>query len=216
MSQDVWVVIPSAVPQRFVDGFKAWHSLGYKVAVHVQQPDTLETVKRLGPCIDRIFYYSWEGLYKSYNKMIQVLIGDNNVIVQASDDIYPDLNHTAKQLEGMFIERFPNLYGIMQPQGDKFGNSMAAVSPWIGRNWIINEYGGAGPFYSKYNHYFGDEELFRLAKKKGVLYTPKKVTQYHDHWTRNKQSIPPHLDDCQSKKRQDQILFQKRRKELGI
>lgn len=71
---------------------------------------------------------------------------------------------------------------------DCSGSGISAVidricgSPWMGREFCRRMYHGAGPLYHGYFHNFADEELQCVARKLGVLWQRRDLTQEHRHW----------------------------------
>jgi len=88
----------------------------------------------------------------------------------------------------------------------------AAVSPWIGREFIRHAYGGSGPYYEGYQHLWADAELWAVAETLGVLQQDPSITQYNAHHMRG------HVDNLSPEKRKrigiaafaDRALFMRR------
>jgi hypothetical protein len=66
-------------------------------------------------------------------------------------------------------------------------------SPWIGRNFALRMYQGAGALYNGYFHMFADEELKCVAESMGVLWQRPDLTQVHQHWSRTTGLITPYI-----------------------
>lgn len=190
----IWAIIPTydpCLPGRR-NAMSQWKNMGYRLIGHAQTPQAAKELERLG--FNIVMERPWEGLFVSYNMMIQKVLYHNpnvDAIVQASDDIYPDHIHRPSEIEAQFLERFPDTMGVMQPRGDDYGNLNCAQSPWLGRAFI--EHFNGKSFCEEYEHYFADEELQAVAMAMGCFWDNRAITQYHDHWTRNKQGRPVHL-----------------------
>jgi len=131
------------------------------------------------------------------------------------DDIFPDPSRTAQEIGEEMVQRFPDLYGVMQPIGDVYGlTHKCAVSPWIGRRFIETAYGGEGPYWPGYYHYFADHELQLAAESLGAFHQREDLVQYHDHWQR-KEGVrrPVYLQRAKREHRKDQRLCKERKQE---
>ena len=161
----------------------------------------------------------WEGYASACNAAAGMFKSD--VYVFAADDIYPDPEHDAGVLELRFKIRFPGLYGVAQPTGDKFAAwNRCAVSPWVGSEWVARH----GPYHTGYFHYFCDEELQAHATQEGVFEQWDDVNQYHEHWMRDdkhpgtlrsEESRPEHLLEARNHWQKDSETF-RRRKDNGF
>jgi hypothetical protein len=125
----------------------------------------------------------WSGWPTVTNYLCQAAVASGvSICVIGGDDISPDPSHPASEIAASFLKRFPDLYGVMQPTGDPYGDTgRAAVSAWVGAEFVRRH----GPLHSGYHHYYADRELADLARSKGVYWEAPEYTQYHDHWTRN-------------------------------
>ena len=103
----------------------------------------------------------------------------------------PEPGLDAATLGAQFVERFPDLFGVMQPQGDAFlGARHYCGSPWLGRAWIERMYRGSGPMWPGYHHNWADNELFWVARGLGALWARADVAQRHEHFTRTGEDAP--------------------------
>jgi len=88
-------------------------------------------------------------------------------------------------------------------------------SPWIGREFAQRVYGGKGPLFEGYFHNFADEELQCVARKLGVLWQRRDVTQVHRHWSREGKPMPEWASKInnalESDWEQSQALFRSRK-----
>jgi len=206
MTPDIWAVWPTVSPERSRPMIQKWHEMGYKVAVLVNPPHVHTDL----PEADRVIVQDrWQGFPVAVNALCAEAPG--NVVVVVGDDVYPDSTSTAQEIGQAFILRFPDLFGVMQPTGDQYGMwDKCAISPWIGRRFITDAYGGGGPYWPGYFHYWSDHELQIVAEKMGVFQRRPDITQYHDHWQRKHETRPSHLVPARKHHEQDKTLFHTR------
>jgi len=206
MSAEIWSVWPTVSPDRSAPMIARWHERGYKVAVLVNPPHAHTDL----PEADRVIVQQeWLGFPVAVNILCREVPGD--VVAVVGDDIRPDENHTAQEIRDLFLARFPDTFGVMQPSGDVFGLSdKCAVSPWIGRLFIQHAYAGQGPFHEGYFHYWSDHELQVVAEKLGCFKQRPDLTQFHDHWQRRKERRPQHLHKARDNHEKDKRLFHAR------
>jgi hypothetical protein len=176
----VWYVFPSCNPARAERACRAWRERGYRTAVLLDYG--LPTV---GADIE-LYESPYQGYYRSANRLCRLAVGRGaEIVVAGGDDMLPDPTRTAAEIGGEFRERFPNGYGVMQPIGDDLdGTDRICGSPWLGRTFILRSYGGRGPYWAEYGHFFGDQELHEIARAQDVLWQRRDLTQRHEHWTR--------------------------------
>jgi len=205
---EVWVVWPTVHIEQSKKMVKLWKAKGYKTAVLVNTP---QDPKEIGADLG-IIQAEWKGFPTAVNVLCHSVPGD--VVVVVGDDIFPSEEHTAQELRERFLERFPDMNGVIQPTGDHFGSiDTCAVSPWIGREFIESSYEGRGPFFSGYFHYFSDHELQMLAVKENCFAQWKDVSQFHDHWQREKGARrPEHLNKAGEKWMKDKKTFEMRQR----
>ena len=207
MALDIWCCWPTVNIEKSREMIDVWHEQNYKVAVLVNPPhinvDLLEA--------DQVIVQNeWQGFSIAANILCKEVPGD--IVVVVGDDIYPDKEHTPQEIGGAFQKKFPDLFGIMQPTGDKFGcTHKCAVSPWIGRMFIEKSYNGHGPFWEEYFHYFSDQELQEYATKLGTFYQREDLVQYHDHWQRKEEPRRPgYLLEAKKRWHKDKQTFDQR------
>ena len=184
----VFVVFPSVYPTRAAKSVEKWRAMGYQTGVYLNSTTQGDSGA----------HKEWRGPYNGYwdacNFMARILTqGEEStgIVVYASDDIDPDPTHTADELSAQFVGHFPNYFGVMQPCGDKQGidatGKPAAAricgSPWLGREWVRRAFGGMGAVDSRFRQFYGDELLYEVSKKLGVLWMRPDLTQYHYHWS---------------------------------
>jgi hypothetical protein len=204
---DIYVVWPTVNIDKSKEMIGFWKEWGYKVSILVNPPHKHTDLKEA----DRVIVQNkWEGFTKAANILCRETPGD--IIVVVGDDIYPDPNKTAQEIGEDFIKRFPDLNGVMQPIGDKYGwTHKCAVSPWIGRKFIETSYNGKGPYWEEYYHYFSDQELQEYASNLGAFEQREALTQYHDHWQRKENAKrPSYLMEAKRQWDKDQRLFKQR------
>ena len=157
----IWVLIPTKFPSKYLKVFFKWREQGYyHIAVHANNCDPYDLKNNY----DALFTNEWQGMPKSYNMMTRYLLErfpETKIFVFAADDIEPDPRHSAEKIEAIFLERFPDTFGIMQPRlnGHNLGS---AESAWVGRKFV--EVGFKGACNENYWHWYWDTELELIAK----------------------------------------------------
>lgn len=201
---DVWFAIPSANPENCRKVLPRWREMGYKIAV-------LQNFARGDIPADRVMWRdSYPGWGDSINILCRELVPkDAPIVVSGGDDMLPDPNHSAAEIAAQFKRHFPDLFGVMQPQGDDFeATAQFCGSPWLGRAWIDRMYGGVGPMYPGYRHFWADEELLWVSKGLGALWIRNDLTQFHDHFRRNSSEKPAYwVQNVERNDRADTQLF---------
>lgn len=204
----VWFCIPSCRPAPEAKGcLDKWRAQGYKIAL-LRQGEPVEA-DLLIPTGE---YLGWA---RSTNILArEVLRRDQNVswVVGGGDDYFPDPTFNGSEIgvqgmrhfggslddhESIRAWRNQATFGVMQPTGDRWGDSPSARltygeergaildriagSPWLGREWCERAYLGNGPMWDGYHHLYADEELQEVAVKLGVFWQRRDLVQYHDH-----------------------------------
>jgi hypothetical protein len=180
---------------------KAWADLRYNVAVASEVPVALENPAK-DVVAHRVFKLDqYPGYYNTMNLMCQWLVKEckADIVVCAGDGILPPQGYPAWAIGGMFAQKFPNGFGVMQPVGAKWAandsprqynfhdlpdSTQRCESPWIGGPFIRQAYGGQGPYGPGYRQYWGDAELCEVARRWGVLWRNEDLAQRWDHWSR--------------------------------
>jgi hypothetical protein len=179
---EIWYVIPSANPPRAAQCLQLWKSKGYKVACALDAGMPPVLADRLS------FVNPYPGYFSTVNQMAKNVLEttDADIIITGGDDMYPDQRFTAAEIGVNFTDHFPDLYGVMQPTGDKAIDGVDRIcgSPWVGRTYCEEAYGGNGPFWPGYFAFFGDEEMKVVAEVEGVLWQREDLVQIHNHWAR--------------------------------
>lgn len=183
---NVWVCFPSVDCHKASLAKTKWRKQGYKVALFFD-------VDRESVDADRNFFGRYQGYWNACNLMARALVADEkaDIVVFAADDIDPDPNHTAQEIAEIYVKRFPDFYGVLQPcadpQGlDASGKSAAARiagSPWLGRKWITDAFGGKYPIPDEPFHFYSDELLKEVAERLGKLEMRPDLEQWHHHWS---------------------------------
>jgi hypothetical protein len=179
----VWVCFPTINADRARESEARWKSRGYKTAIWLE-PGL--------PSVGADFEV--QGIYPGYwaacNQLALAAISQASAVVLASDDIYPDETHAPEDIVAECDAKFPDKYWVMQPTGDD-KEGMDGVwricgSPWFGKSWVEQGYMGKGPcpFVGFYRAFYGDEEVFNVAKAQGVLWQRPDLSQFHSHWCR--------------------------------
>lgn len=201
--RDVWFVIPSANPENCRKVLPVWRERGYRIAV-------LQNFQRGEiPADITVWYDSYPGWPGSVNILCrEVVPRECDLIVTGGDDMLPDPDHTAQELAAQFFDRFPDGFGVMQPHGDEFLCARRYCgSPFIGRAWFENMYGGQGPMHPGYHHNYADNELYWTAKGLGVLWTREDLSHFHDHFSREGREAPAYWGSVRSKDLDDCLLY---------
>lgn len=224
----VWYAIPSARP----DGgtLKLWKERGYRVAVQ-RDPVSGAGEGSVGRVVEGQgieFYREYNGYADAVNFLCKEILLDSpetKIIVTGGDDIEPPAP-APLLIQETFVGHFgPDLYGVMQPTGDRWmvdeaGRSCServAYSPWMGRGWCQRANLGTGPLWHEYTHFYVDEELQEVALRQDAFWQRPDLSQYHHHWIRegepNQGKRPPHLvgKDSQEKWRKAKALFTTRK-----
>jgi hypothetical protein len=115
------------------------------------------------------------------------LVSTLAAIATGGDDIFPDEKQTASEIRDTLYVLREDGWFVAQPIGDVVampGTDKICGSPWFGRAWLERGYSGRGPFCSDYFQFYGDEELFNVAKLTGAYVALPDVTQRHEHYHR--------------------------------
>ena len=180
---DVWFAIPTCNITRANECFEKWGRQGYKTAalVNGMPRDMASQVKA-----ERIWYLEkYPGWPTSVNILCKQLAEHADIVVSGGDDMDPDPNRNAVSIAHDFMDHFKDAFGVMQPTGDEMEETPRICgSPWMGWKWIAEAYGGRGPMWGEYHHFYADEELKSVSEKLGVLWQRKDLAHRHNHWSR--------------------------------
>lgn len=198
--------IPTCNPTRAKKVTQAWRDQGYQVALIVDHKKTgqflwgdesadlvIEMRRYLGyyESINMLNRFFREGLLPQKNVVSVFNVATlerPEVVVTGGDDIYPDPTMSGPAIVEEMQTKNPDGFWVMQPIGDMVampGTERICGSPWFGPAWQRRAYQGNGPFCGAYFQFYGDEELFEVSKKLGVLIQREDLTQRHDHYHRN-------------------------------
>jgi len=234
----VWLTIPSARPPEEAEKcLKLWRERGYKIALWrdsgTSSPASVDLACD-GLC--GIGGGGYPGYAVSVNHLVDVVMKtdqDAEWFVIGGDDVQPDPNHSAEEIADecrTYFERLSSdiavdilqdgtagldkrlsTFGVMQPTGDRWGESPNHVRPdmrsayidrvagsaWLGREFCKRAYGGKGPLWPEYKHMWVDQELRDVAVKLGLYWERRDLTHHHAHAGRvpnyTSAMIPPHL-----------------------
>ncbi|MFT5424292.1 MAG: hypothetical protein ACI89L_002086 [Phycisphaerales bacterium] len=182
-----WLVIPSANEANCARTLPVWRAMGYRIAV---LQDAVRFAVEADAVIEADEYHGWAW---AVNRLCREAVPDAcRVVVAAGDDMLPDPTRSGPQIAGDYLQRFPDGLGIMQPTGDGYLLSDTYCgSPWFGRAWIEQAFGGRGPIPTGYRHNWADMELHWVAKGLGCQWQREDLTQRHEHFAREGGTPPP-------------------------
>lgn len=171
------VCFPTVRLKQAAETIERWKSAGFMPLIMVNNipgarfPEGCGAIKK----------DTYEGYFRECNLLCKILFEEAkaDVVVCASDSIFPDPNINATAGGALFATKFPNGVGVMQPVWDRFeGSDGNCWSPWIGRNFWKEFYGGHGPFHHMYFQYFGGRELHDVAAKENVYWETDIIHQH--------------------------------------
>jgi hypothetical protein len=130
------------------------------------------------------------------------------------DDMLPP-EQGAEWVARDYFLRFPTGLGVYQGCGDEQGKDGTGTpaaaricgSPTFGIEWSNRAYQGAGAFCDIYGSYYGDEDLFNVARKLGLLWTEPKVKIDHVHWSFGRAQRQPYHEKASLGWDRDQAIF---------
>jgi hypothetical protein len=206
--------------------------MGYQVAC-LRQGEPID-------CEVQIPTGEYRGWAPSVNILAKFVVEHDSTaewIVTGGDDYEPDMSRTPEliaaecamyfgalhvvridrqilraALADAFIHVGMGTYGVMQPTGDRWGDTPAtrkqygenrgayldriAGSPWMGREWVKRAFHGRGPMWPEFFHMYADEHLKECAEKLGVYWPRRDIVQLHQHWGRQPGEEFGRLEDC--------------------
>lgn len=198
----VWFAIPSCRPKSEAEDCLAkWKGMGYKIAL-LRQGEPVEA-DLLIPTGE---YLGWARSTNILAREVLRIDPDCDWVVGGGDDYNPETCCDAESIASQCDHHFGLIgygiecrgsYGVMQPTGDRWGDSDSARatygedrgaildriagSPWMGREWCERSYLGNGPMWDGYHHLYADEELQEVAIQQGVFWQNRDLTQFHNH-----------------------------------
>lgn len=190
----VWVAFPSAAPaEQAKRCILAWRERGYLVAIQVDDDARLE-----GSEAHVTMSTDYEGYAEAINALVAEVLHaaphprQCRWIVAAADDVYPG-DHDPLRVARECEEHFGGTLGVMQPTGDPWRDHCVekyAGSPWLGREWCERAYGGRGPLWDGYHHYYVDNELQRVAQRLSLFWQRRDLVHRHESWKRGPKGAP--------------------------
>jgi hypothetical protein len=191
-----WFAIPSCRPADEARAcFDRWRARGYRIAV-LRQGEAVEADLH----IHTGSYLGWARSTNILARLICRIDPDMQFCIGGGDDYQPDPDAKPAIVAHECYLHFGGTFGVMQPTGDRLGDSPAsrarygedrgaiidriAGSPWMGREWIERAYLGNGPMWDGYHHLYADQELCEVAEMMGRYQRRIDLTQFHDHWGR--------------------------------
>ncbi len=213
----VWYAVPSKRPWA-ESTLPQWKERGYKIAVYVDSNYLRDTGFVVDICVrseslvdpGHPVALPYPGYAKAVNYLVDWVLKldpDCDWIVTGGDDVLPDPNHTPEEIAFQCSEHFApgeykvpgaSTFGVMQPTGDRYGESptnrdpamrsayadRVCGSPWMGREFCKRINQGNGPLWPEYFHMGVDHELQCVAEKLGILWQRPDLTHFHEHWAR--------------------------------
>ena len=183
-----FVCWPSVKVARALACAELWLAKGYDVLVMLDKDQAPPDDNRI--CWMNCSVEKFPGYYKVANEIARKAFAFGaDLVTMIGDDMDPP-EQGAEAVAAMYFARFPDGFGVLQGCGDTQGmeNGVPASaricgSPTFGEGWANRAYGGKGPFCDEYTSFYGDEDLWNVAKKCGVLLLEPSVTIFHRHWS---------------------------------
>lgn len=223
-----YVVYPSANPKRGFETALKWRAVGYNVIVGL---DEAKEAYFQEPMIYPFPVPApFKGYYRVINKLVSTAFNMGAVVVTCiGDDMDPPTLRkgtplTADDMAMRYLREYPDGGGVMQPCGDPGGSKMVipgfeelgAVpnaaricgSPVFGRKWASRP---GGPFCEEYRSFYGDEDLWNVARKAENLYLAFDVAHMHNHWSFGKMPKQPYHERAQANWADDKATFERRK-----
>lgn len=205
---DIVYAIPCANPTHGSETLAKWKARGYRTAVLVDgetpAPANADVVHR-------------EPIYKGYgwaNNLLVELLPGADIYVFGGHDIDPDPDHDPQAIGRECIAKFGGTFFVMQPTGDPWIDHCIrhfCGSPWIGREFAKRAYGGRGPYWPEYFHYYDDTELQNIAIRERCFWQREDLSQVHSHWSKSQLERPEYLIKTQPRVASSRELFGRRR-----
>jgi hypothetical protein len=211
---DVWLTIPSAKPAAECNAaLDLWRNRGYRIAVF--RDAGAKPVNT-----DLLIFGQYPGYYRAVNALCHAVLAidhEAEYCVAAGDDMEPDPRETPWAIAEQCSRHFGGTLGIMQPTGDDWTDSLGVIaericgSPWLGADWIRRGLSGRGPTPETYFHMHGDEFLYNVAKKLGILWQRSDLSHRHNHWSRNSVPRPAYLEKASAEWEASKARFERDR-----
>lgn len=209
-----WVLYPSANHERAARCRDLWRQRGYRVGIFLDRGSPTTEA-------DIVVQGEFHGYWAACNLLSRIVFHHRGaeVVTLIGDDMIPDPLSTASSIGEAYLRRFPDGFGIMQATGDPQGKDKHGVpaaaricgSPTFGMGWNERAYHGTGPCPEMYKSYWGDEELWNVAKRLGVLWLEPKFSFLHRHWSFGHEPRQPSHEKNEGNSRRDREMFQARK-----
>ena len=209
-----FVVFPSAKPEKADACVDLWKAAGYKSLVYLDRPDMR--------CAADVVSYGVGAPFPGYYRVINGLVWDAfahgaDLVTCIGDDMLPP-EQGAEWVARDYFKRFPKGLGVYQGCGDLQGvdgNGVPAAaricgSPTFGVEWANRAYKGTGPFADIYASFYGDEDLYNVAKNLGLLAMEYSVRIHHAHWSWGHAKREAYHDRAALNWERDQAIFKTR------
>lgn len=214
------VCYPSANFNRGLECAKLWVAKGYEVLMQMDADKNISPYAGQG-IITLMVPGPFPGYYQRINTLAEIAFSINaDVVTCIGDDMLPP-EQGAQAHAKSYFERFPNGEGVMQCTGDRQGeviegrvnSERICGSPTFGKVWSGLAFKGGGAFPIHYVSYYGDEELYEVAKKSNLLYQNPNFKIDHVHWAFGRMVMQDYHEKAQKNWQQDQETFFKRKAE---
>lgn len=206
-----FAVFPSAKVDRANECVKLWAAKGYKTLVYLDQfsSDCIADIVSHGSGTPFAGYYRIAGTLAR-----QAFAKGADVVTCIGDDMLPP-EQGAEWIAEDYFKRFPSGLGVYQGCGDEQGKDETGTpaaaricgSPTFGIEWSNRAYQGVGAFCDVYHSYYGDESLFNVAGRLGLLWLEPSVNIFHKHWSWGHMPIQPYHQRNQLRWEQDRQIF---------
>lgn len=191
-----------------------WRRMGYRIALWrdgsmksretgevVLEPLVMQDVHGQIPSLPSADLVVSAPVYPGYARAVntlaaQVFVTDKGCdwMVTGGDDTDPDFDKTADEIARECSAHFAGTFGVMQPTGDRWADSLGVIieriagSPWFGREWCLRANQGKGPIWPEFDHMFEDEFVRAYAMHLGVYRERPDLIHFHDHAQRKTDS----------------------------
>lgn len=176
MQSEWWVVFPAGNSTAGQVCSNLWRSEGWRTAVFTDAGNPL--VK-----CDRGMTGEYRGVAATFNAFARELIPRGaRGMLYCNDDIFPSKGADVETFSRLFLERFPDTFGIAQPTGIWYDSyNYAACCPLVGAEFARRMNGGAGAFREEYRHFYDDQEIKDVAELRGCYAQLPEVHLKHLH-----------------------------------
>lgn len=178
----VWFAIPSALPAAQCNAaLRRWSERGYRTAVYRDPGEAAGVEAHL------VLEAPYAGYAQAVNRLCRIILDGwpkTEWIVTGGDDVVPVPDVSPDAIASECTRHFGGTFGVMEPTGDGSENHRrCAVAPWLGAEWCRRMYGGEGPYWPGWFHFWVDAELHDVASMLGAYWERPDLCQLHKHWT---------------------------------